>query len=171
MEKVKGWLSPPSSPAERRLLIRNGTGTSGYFTEQTETDVDDEADASSSDFPAGYAAHYATFPSVNDQKFVRERRKLVFRGIIAAFAASIILVAVAGILVATGKHRLRVEVDAGVFVGVAASLFFATLAFAGMLYEIERIGTLPRLVVIFTFAVICVVNSVIMMVVLGDTRL
>lgn len=171
MERVKGWLSPPSSPAERRSLIRNSNGTSGYFTEQTETDIDDEADASSSDFPAGYVAHYATFPSVNDQKLVRERKKLVFRGVIGAFAASILLVAVSGILVATGKHKLRVEVDAGVFVGVAASLFFATLAFAGMLYELERISMLYRLVVGFIFGIICVVNSVIMMMLLGDTRL
>ena len=171
MEKVKGWLSPPSSPAERRPLIGNGNGANSYFTEQTETDVDDDTYASSSEFPAGYATHYATFPSISDQRFVQERKRLVFQGIMGAFAASILLMAIAGILVATGKHKLRVEVDAGVFTGVAASLFFATMAFSGMLYELDKIGAIYRWCVIFTFTVICVVNSFIMMMALGDTRL
>ena len=77
--------------------------------------------------------------------------------------------AIAGILVATGKRKFRVEVDAGVFGGVASSMFFAILAFAGMLYELERLGTIYRLYAIFTFGVICVVNSCIMVKVLGDT--
>jgi hypothetical protein len=177
MEKVKGWLSPPSTPNERRPLIGNDNGTTGnngpndYFTEATETDIDDDAYASSSDFPAGYAAHYATFPSVNDQKFTREREQLLLRGTIGAFVASIFLVVIAGILVATGRHKLRVEVDAGVFAGVTSSLFFATLGFAAMLYEVERLGTLHRVIVSCIFGVICVMNSCIMVLVLGDTRL
>lgn len=170
MEKVKGWLSPIASPGERRPLLRNGNGHNGYFTEQTETDIDDEY-ASSSDFPAGYATHYATFPSINDQKLVQERKKLVIRGTVGAFVASILLMAVAGILVVTGRHKLRVEVDAGVFTGVAASLFFATMAFAGMLYEHDRIGAAYRWGVILTFVVICVLNSFIMTMVMSDTRL
>jgi hypothetical protein len=171
MEKVKGWLSPLSSPGERRPLLANDNGTNGYFTEQTETDVEDETYASSIDFPAGYATHYATFPSIDDQKFAQERKELIIRGTAGAFAASVLLMAIAGILVATGRHKLRVEVDAGVFTGVAASLFFATMAFAGMLYEHERIGTAYRWGVILTFVVICVLNSFIMAMVMSDTRL
>jgi hypothetical protein len=171
MEKVKGWLSPIASPGERQPLIGNENGSNGYFTEQPETDVDDETYASSSDFPGGYTTHYAMFPSINDQKLVQERKKLVIQGIFGAFTASILLMAVAGILVATGRHKLRVEVDAGVFTGVAASLFFATMAFAGMLYEQEKIGTVYRWSVILTFVVICVLNSFIMAMVMADTRL
>jgi heme/copper-type cytochrome/quinol oxidase subunit 4 len=174
MEKVKGWFSPPSTPGEQRPLIGNGNrtnGPNGYFTEHTETDIDDDAYASSSDFPAGYATHYATFPSVNDQKFTRERDKLLLQGTIGAFVASVFLTLIAGILVATGKHKLRVEVDAGVFAGVASSLFFATLGFAAMLYEIDRVGSIHCFVVSLVFGVICVVNSCIMVLVLGDTRL
>ena len=171
MEKVKEWLSPLPSPAERRPLIGAGNGTNEYFTEQSETEIDDDAYASSSDFPAGYAAHYATFPSINDQKLIQERKKLVMTIIIGTFVGSTVLTAISGILVATGRHRLRVEVDAGVFTGVAASLFFATMAFAGMLYEHERIGTAHRWAFILAFIVICVLNSFILTMVMIDTRL
>lgn len=171
MEKVKGWLSPMASPGERRPLLANGNQSNGYFTDQIETDIEDDAYASSSDFPTGYATHYATFPSVNEQKLIQERKKLIVRGIFAAFTASVLLTAVAGILVATGRHKLRIEVDAGVFTGVAASLFFATMAFAGMLYEHERIGAGYRWAVIVTFVVMCVLNSFIMAMVMSDTRL
>jgi hypothetical protein len=44
------------------------------------------------------------------------------------------------LLVATGKHKLRVEVDAGVIVGVVSSLFFATLGFCTMLYRSETLS-------------------------------
>lgn len=172
--KVKGWFSPPSTPRQQRPLIGNVNGTSGlngYFTEQTETDVDDDAYASSSDFPTGYATHYATFPSIDDQRFTRERAQLLFRGTIGSFVASTFLMVIAGILVLTGKHKLRVEVDAGVFAGIASSLFFATLGFAAMLYDIDRVGMVHRLVVSVVFGVICVMNSFIMILILGDTRI
>lgn len=171
MEKVKGWFSPPSTPGEQRPLLGNGSGPNGYFTEQTETDIDDDAYASSSDFPTGYATHYATFPSVHDQKFAREREQLLLRGTIGAFMASVFLTLVASILVVTGKHKLRVEVDAGVFAGVASSLFFATLGFAAMLYKVDRVSTIHRSIVGLIFGVICIVNACIMVLVLGDTRL
>jgi hypothetical protein len=173
--KAKGWLSPTaplvSSPDERRPLLGTGRGSTVSVAEQTETTSDDEAYASSSDFPNGYAAHYATLPSVDEQKFVRERKKLVLRGVSGAFVASILLMAVAGILVATGRHKLRVEVDAGVFTGVTASLFFATMGFAGMLYEHERIGAIYRWAVGLGFVVICAINSFIMAMVTTNTRL
>ena len=173
VEKVKEWLSPISPASERQPLLRNGDGSNESLIDQPETDVDDDADAyaSSSDFPAGYATHYATFPSVNDQKLLQERKKLLLQGIIGAFAASVLLMVIAGILVATGRNKQRVEVDAGVFTGVAASLLFATMAFAGMLYEHERIATVYRWIVTLTFVVICVLNSFIMAVTMSDTRL
>ncbi|KAG0646019.1 hypothetical protein D0Z07_7749 [Hyphodiscus hymeniophilus] len=177
MEKVKGWLSPASRPYEREPLMGNGNGNGnsngnrGYPPDTPDTDIDDDAYASSSDFPTGYATHFAALPSIHDQRFSQERRKFLIQGIIGAFVASLLLMAIAGILVATGRHKLRIEVDAGVFTGVAASLFFATMAFAGMLYEHEKIGAFYRWGVILTFAIICVLNSFIMAMVMSDTRL
>jgi len=164
MEQVRAWLNPSSSGGERRPLL----GTSSSFTEQTETDVDD---ASSSDFPSGYAAHYATFPSINDQKFSRSRERLLFHSTIASFAAALVLVLVAGLLVATGRHKLRVEVDAGAIVGVVSSLFFATLGFGTMLYRTERLSWLHRICVICTFVGLCVLNGLLLVIVVGNTGL
>jgi hypothetical protein len=168
MEKIKSWFSPTSSPGERRPLVGNGAG---YFTEQTETDVDDEAYASSSDFPAGYTAHYATFPSVSDQKLSQRREQLLFQGTVGSFAAAVILLLVSGVLVATGKHKLRIEVDAGVIVGVVASLFFATLGFGTMLYRQERLSWLHRVCVGVTFVAVCVLNGMLLVLVAGNTGL
>ena len=164
MEKVRGWLTPMASPRERRPLLQDR----GYFTEQAETDVDD-IDASSSDFPSGYATHYATFPSIHDQRFARARERMLFRATIASFAASLALLLVASLLVATGKHKLHIEVDAGATVGIVSSLFFATLGFGTMLYRSEKLSWLHRGFVGATFAGMCIFNGILLVIVAGDT--
>ena len=170
MEKIKAWFSPTSSPRERRPLIGDLTN-GGYFPEQTETDADDEAYASSSDFPAGYSTHYATFPSISDQKLSRHHEQLLFQGTIASFAAAMALLLIASILVTTGKHKLRIEVDAGVIVGVVGSLFFATLGVGTMLYRQERLSWLHRTCVGVTFVAVCVFNGMLLVLVSGNTGL
>lgn len=173
VETVKRWLSPTNSPGERRPLLANGNGNgSGYFGDALPTDTDaEDGYASSSDFPTGYAAHYATFPSVSDQKLSRYREGLLFQATIGSFAAALALLMIAGILVATGRHRLRIEVDAGVIVGVVASLFFATLGFGTMLYRKEPLGWLHRICVGVTFVAICVLNGMLLVLVAGNTGL
>jgi len=166
MEKVKAWLSPEASPEERQHLIADAN----YFAESpnaTETDVEDEAYASSSDFPVGYATHYASFPSISDQRLYQYRERLLFRSTIGSFIAASLLLVIAAILVATGKHRLRIEVDAGVIVGVVASLFFATLGFGTMLYRKERVGWVHRTCVGLAFVIVCVVNGMLLVLVAG----
>ncbi|KAE9377993.1 hypothetical protein N431DRAFT_435156 [Stipitochalara longipes BDJ] len=166
IEKVKGWFSPGASPEERRPLLPS----EGYFNEQqsaADTDIDD--DASSSEFPAGYVTHYATFPSIHDQKFSREREQLLYHIMLGCFFASIVLLAIAGTLVATGKKKLRVEVDAAVLVGVLASLFFGTLAIGTMLYRQQQLSWLHRTFVGLTFIAICVLNGILLVVVAGNT--
>lgn len=169
VEKVKSWLSPSQSPEERRPLLTNG----GYFAEQNilDTDVDDDAYASSSDFPSGYVAHYATFPSVADQRATRYREKLLFRSCIASYGAAFVLLLIAGVLVATGRHRLRLEVDAGVITGVVASLFFAVMGFACMLGRSETLGWLHRACVTVTLMTVCILNGMLLVLVAGNTGL
>jgi hypothetical protein len=167
MEKVRQWLSPMASPGERQPLIGS------YFPSQqqsTETDADID-DASSSDFPSGYATHYATFPSVRDQRFTRARERLYFRATIASFAAAVVLLVVASLLVATGKHKLHVEVDAGATVGVVSSLFFAALGFGTMLYRQEKLSWMHRGLVGATFAGVCILNGILLVIVVGDSGL
>lgn len=167
IETVRGWFSPSVSPEERRPLL----ASEGYFNEQSagDTDIDDEAYASSGEFPAGYATHYATFPSINDQKFSRQREQLLYHIMLGCFFASIVLLAIAGTLVATGKKKLRVEVDAAVLVGVLASLFFGTLAIGTMLYRRQSLSWLHRFLVGLTFVAICVLNGILLVLVAGNT--
>ncbi|TVY88260.1 Uncharacterized protein LAWI1_G006324, partial [Lachnellula willkommii] len=170
MEKVKAWLSPAQSPAERRPLL----GSGGYFPQQhnpLDTDLEDDAYASSSDFPSGYVAHYATFPSVSDQKYIRYREKVLFRTCLGGFGAAFVLLLVAGLLVATGRRRLRVEVDCGVVTGVVASVFFALMGFACMLARTETLGWLHRACVVVTLATICMLNGMLLVLVAGNTGL
>ncbi|MCJ1305948.1 hypothetical protein MMC08_008765, partial [Hypocenomyce scalaris] len=138
IEKMKSWFQPITSPGERQSLLGNGHNSqSERFAEQTETDID-EAYASSTDFPGGYAAHYATFHSIKDQKLSRAHEQLLFHSMIGSFITASLLLLIAGILIATGQHRLRIEVDAGAIVGVVSSLFFGTLGFGIMLARQEN---------------------------------
>lgn len=177
MEKIKGWLSPTSTLVERRPLLGDGfangngngaTNATGYFTE---TDVEDEAYASSSDFPAGYVTHYATFPSIKDQEYIRTRDILFFYGTIASFVAALILFLVASLLIATGKHKLQVEVDVGAIIGIVSSLFFATLGFGTMLYRIDELGWLHKSIVAVAFTGLCLLNGMLLVLVVGNSGL
>lgn len=172
MEKVKGWLSPHGTPNERRPLTLDRQ--SSYFTThqnsfRTETDVEDEA--SSSDFPVGYDAHYATLPSISDQKLMRHHENLLFYGTVVSFVSAFLLLLIATILVFTGRHHLRVEVDAGAIVGIVASLFFATLGFVVMIYRWERLTLLHILCVTASFLADCVLSGLLLIVVMGNTKL
>lgn len=166
--RVKAWLSPKSSPEERQPLITNVTANDGYFSEQRsmiDTEDDDGAYASSSDFPAGYATHYATFPSVADQKLSKTKEKLLFNTMLGSFGASLLFLLIAGILVATGRNKLRVEVDAGAMTGVIASLLFNMTAIGAVLGRQEDIGWIHRSLVAFTFISICIFNGMLLVMV------
>lgn len=173
IEKVKAWWSPHSTPDERRPLTSNGAG--GYFTSHSssfhETETDLEDDASFSDFPTGYDADYATFPSTSEQKLIRHHENLLLYGTVASFVAAFLLLIIATLLVFTGRHHLRVEVDAGVIVGVVASLFFSTLGFAVMTYRWERLGLLHILCVTASFLADCVLSGLLLILVMGNTKL
>jgi hypothetical protein len=111
-----------SSPRERRPLPHSA----GYFAAQNVTDADaDVDDASLSGFSSGYATQYATFPNIQDHRLTRAHEKLLSRLTIASFATSLVLLLVASLFVATGRHKLHIEVDAGATVGIVSSLFFA----------------------------------------------
>lgn len=84
-----------------------------------------------SNYPAGYATHYATFPSVADQhqrqRFNQHRDILLSNASMGCFFASYILLFVSGLLLATGRHKLRREVDAGVLTGGIGAMVFTAI--------------------------------------------
>ncbi|KAH6674118.1 hypothetical protein B0J14DRAFT_31623 [Halenospora varia] len=168
VEKLKEWFSPSHSPQERRPLIGGGS----YFGDHQsvmDTDVDDEAYASSSDLPSGYVTHYATFPSVSDQKLSRLREMVLFRSCLGCFGVAFILLLIAGVLVATGRRKLRVEVDAGVITGVVSSLFFAIMGFACMLYRTDKLGWFHRSCIGVTFITVCILDAMLLVLVAENT--
>jgi hypothetical protein len=128
-------------------------------------------------FPSGYSAAYAApsplvLPSIESQRaMARYRDRVLVLGTAAAFAASFVLLAVAAVLIVTGRHRLRAEVDAGVGVGVCASLACACAAL-GM--DMNRAGGAARgwgrwVLVGGAFTVACFLNGVLLVLVVGNT--
>lgn len=98
----------------------------------------------------------------------RYRERVLLRGSAGCLVASFFLLGVAGTLMATGRRRLRVEVDAGVTVGVMASL----CACAGLGMTLYRRDALPlthRLAVWGAFAASCLLNGMLLVLVVGST--
>ncbi|KAG9234377.1 hypothetical protein BJ875DRAFT_15688 [Amylocarpus encephaloides] len=166
--KMKEWLTPVGSP-EQRPLLRDGAYFGG--SPILDTDVEDEAYASSNEFPSGYVTHYATFPSVTDQRLTRDQEIMLLQVCIGCFGAAFLILLVASILVTTGRHRLRLQVDAGVITGVVASLFFAVLGIACMLYRTDRLSWFHRICVVSTFITVCILNGILLVIVAENTGL
>lgn len=138
------------------------------YDEHDSTEEDD-AFASDSDFPQGYETHYATLPSINDQRISRYRDTMLLRGTIGCFAAALVLLGVASILISTGKHKRRVEVDAGVIMGVVASLGFACAALGMSMARQSNARIASQVAVWVSFAAICCLNGAVLVLVMGNT--
>lgn len=168
-EKVKHWFHLRPNPEQEPLLGESSSRppTQGYTS--TALDSDEEGYASSGDFPArGYTAHYA-FPSIGDQKVVRYRENVLFWATTACFITSFALLAISGVLISAGRHKLRVEVDAAVTVGVAMSLFSACSGLGMTLYRRDPLSIPYRLMVGSTFVAACLLNGMLLILVVGNT--
>ena len=157
----------------------HNVGTSSNATVEIHHDGDDDVDhdsteeddafASDSDFPRGYETHYAALPSINDQRIVRYRETMLIRGTIGCFAAALMLLGVASILISTGKHKLRVEVDAGVIMGVVASLGFACAALGMSMARRGNVSMASTAAVWASFPIVCALNGAVLVLVMGNT--
>ncbi|KAF7547569.1 hypothetical protein G7046_g8959 [Stylonectria norvegica] len=158
-----------NKPAERRPLLASNRTPVGYSSTALNSESEEEGYASSECYPSsGYAAVYA-LPSLTQQKADRYRETALFWGTVGCFVASFILLAIAGTLILTGKHKLRVEVDAGVTVGVVASLFSACTALGMTMYRRDPLRLLYRLMVTTTFLTSCLLNGMLLILVVGNT--
>ncbi|KAL2758103.1 hypothetical protein ACRALDRAFT_1074834 [Sodiomyces alcalophilus JCM 7366] len=133
-------------------------------------EADDEEYATSEDnLPLfGYNRYYAALPSLDEQRAARYRERALSWGTLGSFAASYVLLAVAGVLIATGRHRLRAQVDAGVTVGAVASLFCACLGLGMALYRNDQLGLLHQLAVWVAFIAACVLNGILLVMVVSN---
>ncbi|KAK4089736.1 hypothetical protein PCL_05957 [Purpureocillium lilacinum] len=165
-EKAKQWFRHRQS-GERRPLLSTESTSQSYSS--TAVDSEEEGYASSDGFPyQGYTTHYA-LPSISEQKAMRYRERSLLWGTVGCFVASFVLLGIAGILISTGKRKLRVEVDAGVTVGVMVSLFCACTGLGMTLYRQDRLSLVYRLAVWSGFVVSCLLNGMLLVLVLGNT--
>lgn len=168
LDKARCWFKS-TRPTEREPLIDPNQPTRNYATNYFSSDSDEEGGYASSDgFPtAGYAAHFA-LPSVNQQQATRYRERVFFWGAIGSLVASYLLLAIAGILISTGRHKLRIEVDAGVTVGVVASLCSACSALVMTMSRQDPLPLSYRLTVWTSFVVSCLLNGMLLILVVGN---
>ncbi|KAL2171578.1 hypothetical protein VTG60DRAFT_2411 [Thermothelomyces hinnuleus] len=175
--------SGPSSPPGGTNTYSTGTAAG------TDTDLEDQrtsssrrgsisrgyVSSSSSDEPffrpgAREEAYYAGLPSIADQRMARYREHVLGWATWGCFGAAFALMGLAAVLIATGRHKMRLEVDAGVTLGIVTSL---GLACGGLSMMSARTGTpalLDRLAVWLAFAVVCVGDGILLVLVMGNAR-
>ena len=145
----------------------SGASTAGGHT--TDTEGEEDAFGSELEFPRGYETYRAAvLPSIESQRMARNRELTLLWSTVGSFAASIVLLGVAAVLITTGRHRLRVEVDAGATVGVVASLTSACAAVGLSLARRDQLSLANSLAVWVTFAVVCILNGMVLVLIVGD---
>jgi hypothetical protein len=72
------------------------------------------------------------------------------------------------VLIAAGRQKMRLEVDAGVTVGIMTSLGLACAALCMMGSRWEKVGWLGQMAVWAAFAVVCVVDGGLLVLVMGN---
>ncbi|KAF5018534.1 hypothetical protein F66182_9468 [Fusarium sp. NRRL 66182] len=169
LDTAKGWFRHDQRGERKALLDANRSPHQYSSITSNSNESDEEAGYASSDgFPtSGYAAHYA-FPSVGQQQAHLYREKTLFWGTVSSFAVSFLLL-IAGTLISTGRHKLRAEVDAGVTVGVVASLFSSCSALGMTLYRNDQLSLPHILAVWITFVASCILNGMLLILVVGNS--
>ena len=164
-EKVTAWLRPSSNSrfTEQQPLIND------YFNQRPraeDTDLDsDNSSAENAPQPRRYSTFQMNRRSIQS-KAVANRESLLLRCCIASFVSSLILFAIAAMLTTTARRRYVRRADVGTLVGVVFSLVFAVLGVGTMVIWKQNVGFLQRSGVLLMFALICIANAVLVMVVI-----
>ncbi|KAI0967357.1 hypothetical protein F4678DRAFT_465603 [Xylaria arbuscula] len=179
-------MSSSASPSETQSLLGHNTGVGDYFgvasRHTNETTTDDDEYLSSQDggeshrhHPqsgiVGFASSEDSYYSSYDSKMGLYQDRMLTRAVIVAFATAFVLLGISGLLVATGRRHLRLEVDAGAAVGSVASLFCACMGLGAMLYRHYPGGFMYGLAVWVTFVTVCVLNGILLVLVVGSSGL
>ena len=151
-QKVASWLhSPHERKINERAPLINGDSSSSM----------EDSDLSDDEAPHGRAEsspqrRYLTFHNLSQPPAVRARERLLLRSCMASFGASLVLLIVAAILDITGRRKAETTVDAGVIIGVAASLVFAIVAVGSMAGRVDNVGWVHRSIVLLVFLCVAV---------------
>ncbi|KAI2467049.1 hypothetical protein F4781DRAFT_433809 [Annulohypoxylon bovei var. microspora] len=183
VDKVRHWLKTRSShSAERQSLLRGqspvdyfstGHSTTAHTTDNEATE-DEYASSLNSSIGRRNKSRYAALAATEegtDYQIALYHDKVLTRAVVLAFITAFILLAISGVLIATGRHKMRLEVDAGVTVGSVASLFCACMGLGAMLYRRYPVGFLYTLAVWAAFVAVCALNGMLLVLVVGTNGL
>ncbi|KAK1750840.1 xenotropic and polytropic retrovirus receptor 1 [Echria macrotheca] len=190
IKKVNRWMRGKQQGEHEQLISGQsshyGTTDASYFAHPpgallSDTEAENESPpasgrrgsgyASSSEFPAGYKAYYAALPSLEEQQLMHYKERMLFWGTWACFGVSFLLMGIAAILIETGRHKMRLEVDAGVTIGIMTSLGAACGGLGMTLARQERMRWATVLSVWALFATTCVLNGILLVLVVRNTPL
>ena len=134
----------------------------------SESDADDDLTSNEDNtYPTeGYLVHYATLPSINEQSLRRYRENVMFWGTVGCFATSFIVMGIAGVLLFTGRHRNKLEVNAGAALGVITSMFAACAALGMHLCRRDVLSLWHHAVVWASGLALFVLNGLLLVVVM-----
>ena len=168
------WLSDPT---ETSALLPATADRNRPNSVHTTSDSDGYSSADEFLFSRLHALHSSRaqaspFTSPQERHAALFKKNALFWGALGAFILSFVLLGIAGVLLATGRKKARIEVDAGVTLGAVASLSCAVAALCMTWYRgrLGRVGIGGWCVVGATFAAAAVLDCLLLVVVVGDTR-
>ncbi len=104
-----------------------------------------------------------------DLRIARYRDRVLSRSVVLFFALSFALLLMAGLLVTTGRHKLRLEVDAGATVGSVASLFCACMGLGALFARRYTPSWLYVLAVWAAFLASTVLNGMLLIIIVRSS--
>ncbi|KAI1178128.1 hypothetical protein F4777DRAFT_576434 [Nemania sp. FL0916] len=191
VDQVRHWLQSQKqkdmgavSPSETHSLLgsqrsRTDGSSTDYFSirERPDHEQTTEDEGLSSDGGESYHARRHglfssySYSSEEDSKVSFYHDRVLTRSIVLAFFFAFVLLGVSGVLVLTGRRRLRLEVDAGATLGSVTSLFCACMGLGAMFYRQHPAGCLYIFVVWTAFVTVCALNGVLLVIVAGSSGL
>lgn len=158
--RIVSWLplmSHDSQIGERRPLLGS---------KPPSEDLDDSSDSESA---AGKSTQHTgrrvgnsrvgsrliSASSVKQRRVRKSREQNIFRTYIAAFLVAYGMLVLSTILKTTGRNKKRIEVDAGVIVGIVAALFCGIGGVSLMVSRKEPLSWLHRAAVVLAFCIVC----------------
>ena len=156
---VLSWLPSPSHRSkerEREPLLAN---------QRAVRDLEDSSDPEVDTTATGKRLHRSgaitagsSFSSGNmlrQRKARDSKEKFIFRTYLAAFVLSYIMLVLSAILKGTGRHKARIEVDAGVIIGVVIALICGIGGVGLMISRKDPLSLPHRVAVILAFCIVC----------------
>ena len=148
-DKVTAWMHP-----SRDRDVEDGPLFTDSHHSLEDSDLSD--DETSTIVPD--RRRYSTFPAPQKRPPCDPRETVLVRSYISAFAASVILLFLAIILLYTRRRKGAIEVDIGVVVGVSTALVFALVGLASMIARRSHVGWIHRTLVLLICLCVLVVS-------------